>query len=268
MRFAYQNDEHMIKRDDLIDYINKVIGKDLLAIAEKKDEMANGVQFHGGENVEVVTLGVSVNEEFLKKAAEDGSNFSIFHHGFDARTYKNCYSTSSQKRLKVILQNDMTIMGLHYALDSHPEIGHNTLIIKELGAKVADTLFDEWGYVGKFEKSVSVETLQKKCEELFGREIYVMPTEQKHVRTIGVVSGAGKPGVEQMAEFEKKGIELYISGETSESIPHKLTESNITYFLCGHYTTETVGIRALGEKIKKHFKDAIRVQFIDVPNPI
>jgi len=258
----------MIKRDDLIDYINKVIGKDLLAKAEKKDEMANGVQFHGSENVEVVTLGVSVNEEFLKKAAEDGSNFSIFHHGFDARTYKNCFSRSSQKRLKIILQDDMTIMGLHYALDAHPEIGNNAVIIKELGAKVKEPLFDEWGYVGEFEKLTSVDSLQKKCEELFGREIYVVPAELKHIRTIGVVSGSGKPYVEQTTEFEKKGIELYISGETAESIPHKLQESNINFFLCGHYSTEVFGVRALGEMIKKQFKDKIRVQFIDVPNPI
>lgn len=258
----------MIKRNDLIAFIYKTIGKELLDKAEKKDEMANGVQFLGGENVEAVTLGVSVNEEFLKKAAEDGSNFSIFHHGFDARTYKNCYSISSQKRLKIILQNDMTIMGLHYALDAHKEIGNNAVIIKELGAKISEPLFDEWGYIGKFDSSVSVDSLKQKCEELFGREIYVVPTEQKHVRTIGAVSGAGKPYAQELRELEAKGVELYISGETSESVPHKLKESNIIYFLCGHYTTETFGVRALGEKIKRHFKDAIRVQFIDVPNPI
>src|SRR3989344_3947184 len=86
--------------------------------------------------------------------------------------------------------------------------------------------------------------------------------------TMGVVSGAGKPYGAEMVELEKKGIELYISGETSESIPHKLKESGIPYFLCGHYTTEMFGIRALGERIAHHFKDKVRVQFIDIPNPI
>ncbi|KKR92118.1 MAG: hypothetical protein UU41_C0029G0001, partial [Candidatus Roizmanbacteria bacterium GW2011_GWA1_41_13] len=57
----------MAKRDELINFINKIIGLDLLEKAKAKDDMANGVQILGGSNVEVVTLGVSLNEEFLIK---------------------------------------------------------------------------------------------------------------------------------------------------------------------------------------------------------
>ena len=58
----------MIQRDILIKFIYELIGKDLLEKALKIDEVANGVQFLGSDKVERVTLGVSLNEEFLKKA--------------------------------------------------------------------------------------------------------------------------------------------------------------------------------------------------------
>ena len=150
----------MVKRDDLISFIYKTIGHDLLVKAEEKDDMANGVQVFGGEDVEVVTLGVSLNEEFLQKAVSDKSSFCIFHHGFDFRTYKSCLTKSQRKRLQVIFQNNMTIMGLHYALDAHKKIGNNAQIIEKLGAKIVGPLYDEWGYVAEFDKPVEVKQLK------------------------------------------------------------------------------------------------------------
>ena len=55
----------MVSRDELIDFVHSTIGVDLLSKASRKDEMANGVQIHGGDDVRVVALGVSLNEEFL-----------------------------------------------------------------------------------------------------------------------------------------------------------------------------------------------------------
>ena len=122
----------MIKRDELIKFIYSTIGKDLLGKALKVDEMLNGVQILGVDNVDKITLGVSLNEEFLIKAVETGSNFCIFHHGLDVRTYKSRIPLSSQKRLRLIFKNDMTIVGFHYALDAHSEIGNNATIIKAI----------------------------------------------------------------------------------------------------------------------------------------
>ncbi|MGD8744584.1 MAG: Nif3-like dinuclear metal center hexameric protein, partial [Candidatus Woesebacteria bacterium] len=112
----------MVNRDKLIKYVFKVIGDDLLEKASKKDEAANGVQILGGERVEKVALGVSLNSEFLEKVADWGSNFCIFHHGFDPRTHKSRFPSFSQKRLKIIFVNNMTIAGFHFALDAHPAI--------------------------------------------------------------------------------------------------------------------------------------------------
>lgn len=258
----------MVKRDEITNYIYKLMGNDLLVKAQIKDDRANGIQIAGSAEVDVVALGVSLNEEFLLKAIADQSNYCVFHHGFDPGTYKARYSRSSQQRLRIIFQNNLTIMGLHYALDAHPVMGNNAQIIKKLGAKIVKPLYDEWGFLGKFSKPQSVHELKIMCNELYGREIYHVAGTADDIQVIGVVSGAGKPTEPYLAELEEEHVQLFISGETSEWHPHRMKESGIHYFVCGHYSTEVFGIKALGEELKKHFKDDLVVEFIDVPNPI
>lgn len=258
----------MIKRDELIQFIYKTIGKDLLKKAEEKDELANGIQILGGKKVEKVTLGTSLNEDFLKEVISIGSNFCVFHHGFDSRTYKSSYPSFSQKRLKLIFQHEITIAGFHYALDAHPEIGNNATIIKLLGAQIDQPLFEEWGFTGKFSTLQDVKQLADKCAKIFEHDVFAVYSGPKKVTTIGATSGAGKPSAQHIKEMENKGVELFITGEPSESVPHKMKESGINYFAGGHYATEVFGVQELGKVIKSHFKDRLEVEFIDIPNPI
>ncbi|OGM20255.1 Nif3-like dinuclear metal center hexameric protein [Candidatus Woesebacteria bacterium RIFCSPHIGHO2_01_FULL_38_9] len=258
----------MIKRDELIDFINQTIGKELISKALQKDEMLNGIQFLGGENVEKVALGVSLNEEFLQEAEKFGSNFCIFHHGFDVRTWKSRYPTYSQKRLRLIFKNDITVMGFHYALDAHPKIGNNAQIVKKLGANIKEPLFDEWGYTATFEKSQDIHDLAEKCQKIFNHEVFVVENGPHKVKKIGVVSGGAKPYEAEVAEMEEKGVELFLSGETSESTPYKMKEAKINYFVCGHYATEKFGVQELGKSIESKFNGKINVKFIEVENPI
>lgn len=258
----------MIKRDTLISFIYETIGDELLQLAAQRDELANGAQILGGEDVEKVALGVSLHEDFLREAIQAGANFCIFHHGLDVRTYKSRYPTYSQKRLKLIFQNHLTIMGFHFALDVHPKIGNNAVIIRELGAKRGEPLFEGYGYTAKFSKPQDAQRLSEKCSKLFEHDIFAVFSGPKKVTTIGVVSGAAKPYVQHLAEMEAKGVELFISGETSESVPNKMKEAGINYFACGHYATEVFGVQELGKVIKSHFGDRLEVEFIDIPNPI
>ncbi|MBN1168881.1 Nif3-like dinuclear metal center hexameric protein [Candidatus Woesebacteria bacterium] len=258
----------MVSRDKLVEYINGVFGEDLLAKAEKKDELANGIQFLGKKEVRKIAFGVSLNEEFLKKAIKWGAQFCVFHHGFDPRTYKSSYSLSTQKRLRLIIKNELTIMAFHYGLDAHPYIGNNAVIIEKLGADIDEPFFDEWGYFGTFTEPKSVEKLKSECERIFDHEILAIYSNKKKIRKIGVCSGAAKPYVENISEMEKKGVELFISGETSESKPHAMLENEIAYFVCGHYATEVFGIKNLAEDVKKEFNGQLEVKFIYIKNPI
>ena len=258
----------MVKRDSLIKFIKQTVGKDLLKKAAEKDETANGVQFLGKEEVNKVAVGVSLNEDFLVEAVKAKAELCIFHHGFDPRTWKSRYPAYVQKRLKLIIENKLTIIGFHYCLDAHPEIGNNAMIIKQLGAKIKEPLFEDWGYTAVFSQPQDVKQLSKKCAEVFEHDVFVVLSGPKKVKTIGVISGAGKHYAEHMLEMEEKGVELFITGEPAESVPHKMKESGINYFAGGHYATEVFGVQELGKKIKQHFKDKLAVEFIDIPNPV
>jgi len=258
----------MVKRDELVELVYKTIGKELLEKAVAKDELANGVQFWGKDKVNKVALGVSLNEDFLLEAVKAKSNFCIFHHGYDVRTWKSRVPTSSQKRLKVIMENEMTIMGFHYALDAHPEIGNNAVIIKKLGAKIKEPLWEEWGSTAEFPAPQRVKDLADKCSKLFEHDVLAIFSGPERVKTIGVVSGGAKPDAQSLAEMEEKGVELFICGEPSESVLNKMKESGINYFAGGHYATEVFGVQELGKKIKEEFKNILEVEFIDIPNPV
>ena len=43
-------------------------------------------------------------------------------------------------------------------------------------------------------------------------------------------------------------------------------EAKVHYLAAGHYATERLGIRALGEHLRERF--GLDVEFIDVPNPV
>ena len=258
----------MVKRDELIEFVYQTIGEKLVEKALQKDDLANGMQILGGESVKKITLGVSLNEEFLKLAAKAGSNFCVFHHGLDVRTYKSRFPLYYQKRIKLVVKNDITIMAFHYALDAHPEVGNNAMIIKKLGAKLGKPFIEEWGYTATFAKPRDIHELAHTCEKLFNHDVFVVEGRSQKVKTIGVVSGGAKPYPDELAEMEAKGVELFISGEASESSPHKMQESGISYFVCGHYATEKFGVQELGKKIKSNFKSKIDVEFIDIENPI
>lgn len=153
-------------------------------------------------------------------------------------------------------------------MDAHPEIGNNAVIINSLGAKIVDSLFDEWGFVGKFGKPQAISDLAQKCSTLFEHDVMTFVTDQNKVSVIGVVSGGAKPNTKDILEMKAKGVELFITGEPFESVPHKLVESDINYFTGGHYATEVFGIQELGKAFKSHFKNKLTVEFIDIPNPI
>ncbi len=256
----------MIKRDELIKFIYQTIGDELMAKAIAKDEIANGVQFSGADQVSKLALGVSLNEDFLNEAVKAGAQFCLFHHGFDTRVWKSRFPAFAQKRLKIIIRNNLTVAGFHYSLDAHPKIGNNATIIRLLGAKIKEPLFDEWGYTAEFSEPKKVSDLQQQCAELFHHDILAVLGGPKQIKTVGVVSGRGVPATAEIAEMEAKGVELFISGETSEWTVNQMKESGINYFSCGHYATEVFGIQELGKVIKAYFKDRLEVEFIDIPN--
>jgi dinuclear metal center YbgI/SA1388 family protein len=262
----------VITRDELIDSINQIIGKDLLEHAQKVDGNANGVQVHGKEEVTKLALGVSVSLDFLKEVADTGAQFIITHHGLplsDKYTYNSRFSISQQAILKYVFDHNLTVAGYHHTLDAHEEIGNNAVIINKLGAKRLDEpYFQAWGWVGEFVKAIDIEKLADKCADVFDNDVFAVYAGPKKVKRIGVCSGGAMPAGADFHEIADKDIDLHLTGVITESGPYHAKAANFNYFAVGHYASEVFGVQELGKKLKDKFKDKLEVEFIDIPNPL
>lgn len=258
----------MIKRDQLIEFLDEYFGQELMDRARTQDpDMANGIQLKGKSKVNKIVLGVSIDEQFLKEAIKSKADFIIVHHGllFSDLVFIN---ESWKKRLKLLLENDLSLAGYHFILDSHEKIGNNATIIKKLGGRLKERFFDDWGWIGEFDQPQSIEKVSKDCSKLFNHDVFAVMAGSKKVTRFGVVSGGGVPRTKQTREMIEKNLELYITGEIRESRPAEFEELGINYFSAGHYATEVFGIQELGKVIKDHFKNKLEVEFIEISNPL
>jgi len=265
-------ENNMVKRDELIKFIHQTIGEDLLEKAQTIDKSANGVQIFGQDNVNKLVLGVSASLDFFKEAVKAKADFCILHHGLGL-TEKHIYNSrpnmALQKRLKIIFDNDLTVAGFHFSLDSHYKIGNNALIIAKLGARQLDlNYFDKWGWVAEFDKSQDVKKLAEKCSNIFSNDIFAVYGGKQKVTRIGVVSGGGKPYGSWAMELAEKKIDLHITGDIGESGPALAKDMGFNYFACGHYATEVFAVQELGKIIKSHYKNKLEVEFIDISNTL
>jgi len=258
-----------MKLTQLKNFLDQYFGEELIGRARKEDEhMPNGLQWQGKEEIGKVVLGVSANQEFFKEAVRIGADALIVHHGVAIDIAYNLFSPSLQKRLRVLTENNLSLFGYHYILDSHPVIGNNVMIIKKLEAKkTGTTIHNGWGWIGTFSQPQDISKLVKKCTDLFSHDVLLVKGDKKAVKKIGVVSGRGVPFALEKRELIEKEVELYLAGEISEWNPQEFKEMGITYLACGHYATEVFGIQELGLVIKKEFP-RLEVEFLDIPSPI
>jgi len=262
----------MVLRDELISFIEKTIGLDLIAKARIKDSYSNGVQIHGSDTVTKIALGVSLTHDFLVESASAGAEFCLTHHGLDL-TVHNLVSSRMhpglQADLKYIFAHNLTVAGYHYALDAQPVFGNNASIIKGLGAKqTGENYYDDWGYVAEFATPVLATDLAKSLAELTSHDVFSVYGGPTQVKMIGVCSGGAKPYDRQLFEIIDKHLDCHIAGEIIERSIAQAKGVGYNYFAAGHYATEVFGVQELGKLLKAHFKSKLEVEFIDLPNEL
>jgi len=80
---------------------------------------------------------------------------------------------------------------------------------------------------------------------------------------VGVVSGAAHS---LLTEAISLGLDAFLTGEPAEHTMADAREAGIHFLACGHYATETFGIRRLGDLLEERF--SVVHEFVDVPNPV
>jgi dinuclear metal center YbgI/SA1388 family protein len=241
---------------------------DLLEIERFADYGPNGLQVPGAQEVTRLVTGVSAQRELFERAVQADAQLVLVHHGilwdFEPRRIGPAQAT----RLKLLLANDIALGAYHLPLDAHPEHGNNALIADGLGASGHTPAFPakgaNVGVIAHFDgDGVPAAELTRRVATLTQREPLVFDAGPATVRTLGIVSGAAAGTLADAIDLK---LDAFLTGEPKEHVMAQAREAGIHFIAAGHYATETLGIRRLGELVATRF--GVRHTFVEIPNPV
>jgi dinuclear metal center YbgI/SA1388 family protein len=240
----------------------------LLAPQEFEDYGPNGLQVPGPPRVSTIVTGVSGQLELFERAAEIGAELVLVHHGILWDFQPRRLTRETAARLRSLLCPGIGLAAYHLPLDAHPTIGNNALIAEQIGcseqAPFAIHRGRPIGVTGRFEgEGLAAKDLFDRVRRLTQRDPLVLGDGPARVRSIGIVSGAGADNLPEAIEL---GLDAFLTGEPREHVMADAREARVHFISAGHYATETLGIRRLGELVAERF--SIKHKFVDIPNPV
>lgn len=260
----------MLTLTKLQSYLSNVLYFDSSIDLPKIDPyMANGLQVKGKEKIVKIGFGVSASLALFKLAQEARCDALVVHHSVNLPPY-NRYDRIFQERLGFLLKHGVSLFGYHFLLDAHPEVGHNALVLRQIGAEPVEPYLhkgDPWGHIGRFKVQGSrLKVIKKKLEHLLSEDAVWYEFGPEEVRNVVALSGKGAPYPGEMQELIDKQIDLFITGEVHEWNRELFREAKINFVAGGHYCTEVLGLRKLEEKVRADLK--VKTVFLNLPNAV
>jgi dinuclear metal center YbgI/SA1388 family protein len=252
----------MARRDLIIEFMD-----DLLDSASFQDHGPNGLQVPGAEEVSLLATGVSANRQTIELAIAAGAQMLLCHHGLFWEGAPIHVTPGMKGRLAPLLAADMSLAAQHLPLDANAGLGNNSLLCDLMGFERAEPFAvhrgNPIGFVGRSDEGIAIGDLAARLEAGLGRVPLIQGAGPATVRSIGVVSGAAAGDLRTAIAA---GLDAFITGEPAEWAMAEATEAGVHFIAAGHYATETLGVRKLGEAVAERF--GVDHQFIDVPNSV
>jgi dinuclear metal center YbgI/SA1388 family protein len=243
----------------LVSYIQEILQPERFS-----DHCPNGLQIQGCPDVLKIVSGVTASMDLLQAAADAGADAVLVHHGFFWKNEDPCIVGIKQKRIKFLLDNNISLLAYHLPLDAHPELGNNAQLANRLGLNLeawagnqnilAYGTLPEVCLLGDFSQFVDLQ---------LNRTPMVIGADNKQIKRVAWCTGGAQS---YMQDAINLGVDLFISGEISEQTYHLAQESGVAYMAAGHHATERYGVNALGDHLAFHF--SISHEFIDIHNPV
>ena len=223
----------------------------------------NGLQFRGRRQVRKVGAAVDAGSKVFEQAAARGIDLLIVHHGIHWGTTTPS-KLSLKNRLSTLRRNKLSVYSSHLPLDAHPIIGNNALIAQDLGLRVIDWFVDHEGLpIACICKGIPRATLAKKLKAAYPKTFKAIEFGSKKPERIAILSGSGRSA---LAHLKAEGCDTLITGELREEHFNEAQEQGWNLYPCGHYATETWGVKALAAAIAAEF--SIPWEFIGTDNPL
>jgi dinuclear metal center YbgI/SA1388 family protein len=254
-------------------------GTPLASIAEYLDELLhidelpdypnalNGVQLSNRGGITRIAASVDISRRVIEETIQLRANLLIVHHGMFWGGLQPLRG-ARYERLRLLLDNDIAVYSAHLPLDAHPEIGNNVLLAAELGLTPNGGFAEYRGLmIGvRGEANITTTTVLDRAKTFamkHGGVARATPMDpERATRRWAICTGAGA-SADTMAEALGAGIDTLIVGEGPHWTAVDAPEAGLVIVYAGHYATETLGVRALAERVLDRF--GIPRSFVDAP---
>ena len=241
------------------------LDKLLIDSADPMDKSLNGLQVDAGATVTKVGVAVDSCLSTFELAKEKGCQMVITHHGLYWSGGEHRIIGLMGDRGSYLIRNNISLWSCHIPIDRHPKFGNNAGLADIVGIDNRQGFSDYHGspigLYGQIKNKKSInEIALGLSESLPSCNPLLWDFGCDDIQTIGIVSGGGAFAIE---DAKKLNLDLLITGEVGHSDFHTAKEHKINVISAGHWATETVGIKLVGDEITKRL--GIETQFISVP---
>ena len=250
--------EKMIELRNLEKYIDE-----LLMVKQFDDYAPNGLQVEGRKRIGKIVTAVTASQAVLDQAIIEGADAILVHHGYFWKGEAQAIVGIKQRRVKTLLQADVSLLGYHLPLDAHPMLGNNAELAKVLNLKVESSFANGIAFMGVMNQPCAGEIFAQRITEALGRKPLHIAGNNRLIKKIAWCSGGAQGYLEGAAML---GADAYLTGEASEQSFHNALELGVHFYAAGHHATERYGIKALGEHLAERF--GLQHHFIDQDNPV
>ncbi len=237
---------------------------DYLETSDIEDSSWNGLQVEGKEKVERVAFAVDAGVETFELSIKEKADMLVVHHGLFWNNRNPSLAGWTLGRVRILLENGISLYCSHLPLDRHGEVGHNAQILKLIGAKIDGEFLHHRGknigWTGRLKNARSIAEIETKLAEGLGAKCTTLPFGPEKIKTIAVCSGGGSYG--GFYEALDAGVDLYITGDAVE-VYYTAKDSGMNVIFAGHHATETIGLKALARIVSGQF--GVETVFIDLP---
>ncbi len=249
-----------VGRDDLVEYLDAFLEIERWATHDKS---LNGLQVEGRRRVERVAVATDAALATFDLAVEAKAGFLVVHHGLFWGAPRPIRGPL-RARLGALLDSGISLYAAHLPLDAHPRVGNNAVLAELLGLEER-TPFGAWngltiGFSGRLPEPLGCAELAARIEALLGSRVEVLGFGSQLVERVAVVSG---DAAELVPDAAAAGMDVFVTGETSHVAWHLAREHRLNVVFAGHYASETVGVRALGDHLTDRF--GVDSVFLDAP---
>lgn len=232
-----------------------------------KDYCPNGLQIQGSEQVAKLVSGVTASQALVDAAVAVNANAILVHHGYFWQGEDQRIKGAKRKRIKTLLEHDISLFAYHLPLDVHREYGNNAQLANLLGLEVEGDLRKQNNHplvlVGKLRQPLTYGEFVELLQSKLGRRPQAIEGSSDKIKTIAWCTGSAQNYIDLAIDA---GVDAYLTGEISEQTFHAAKESGIHFFSAGHHATERYGVQAVGRYLATALE--IEHQFIDIDNPV